>query len=421
MEQEQKDHYQRELASVRAKLSTQTRRPAVVIQNGLEKLPWNRAAALLPDLIAHGVWDSSAWIIDYAHTEWKRVYQEIMRGGYTETLDGRCYSAGFGLIEGLTNAIVADRRIFHIADNNFLDKYNSQLIFEISMIRSGDWTSLGSKRVIEEVPRRLKAEARGAGWSTVRPALSLAIRGWIMRGVVESGLKESPETALEFLTSAVEVLTWVGERYKDVPDKMKGAIFRPTFIRAVKSMRLDIFRLYPLKDLQAGVDEILAELGDVPMQPYVDSVGFYHAFFRYPAGQAHAFRAFCHRANAMLLRQAQGVTQEVCSLFRMAGQEYTEATKYYPLDEECSTLYAYCAFQAHWEAGAPLKYLLLLLDQMDKSIPLMKRIWEFSADASSSRDALFQRALDQRDVWWDSIRNGRISEDSFVQKVVLQE
>lgn len=140
----------------------------------------------------------------------------------------------------------------------------------------------------------------------------------------------------------------------------------------------------------------------------------------------------------MLLRQAQGVTPEVCSLFRMAGQEYTEATKYYPLDEECSTcrshgaaslqcgnschtdivlVYAYCAFQGHWEAGAPLKYLLLLLDQMDKSIPLMKRIWEFSADASSGRDALFQRALDQRDVWWDNIRNGRISEDSFVQKV----
>lgn len=68
-------------------------------------------------------------------------------------------------------------------------------------------------------------------------------RSWIMRGVVESGLKDSPETALEFLTSAVEVLTWVGERYKDVPDNMKGAIFRPTFIRAVKSMRLDIFRL----------------------------------------------------------------------------------------------------------------------------------------------------------------------------------
>ncbi len=45
---------------------------------------------------------------------------------------------------------------------------------------------------------------------------------------------------------------------------------------------------YPLTDLQAGANEILTELGDVPMQPYVDSVGFYHAFFRYPAGQAHA-------------------------------------------------------------------------------------------------------------------------------------
>ena len=38
----------------------------------------------------------------------------------------------------------------------------------------------------------------------------------------------------------MRVLTWVSGRYKDVPDKVKGAIFQSTFIRGVKCMRLDI-------------------------------------------------------------------------------------------------------------------------------------------------------------------------------------
>lgn len=78
--------------------------------------------------------------------------------------------------------------------------------------------------------------------------------------------------------------------------------------------------------------------------------------------------------------------------------------------------FTHCAFQAHWEAGAPLKYLLLLLDQMEQSIPLMKKIWEFSADAQSGRDTILQRALNQRRAWLNDIQNGRLSEDDVVKK-----
>lgn len=79
--------------------------------------------------------------------------------------------------------------------------------------------------------------------------------------------------------------------------------------------------------------------------------------------------------------------------------------------------FIHCAFQAHWEAGAPLKYLLLLLDQMDRSIPLVKKIWEYSADALSvGCDELFQPAMDQRWAWLEDIRKGRLSENDIVQK-----
>ena len=81
-----------------------------------------------------------------------------------------------------------------------------------------------------------------------------------------------------------------------------------------------------------------------------------------------------------------------------------------------------CAFNAHWDAGVPLKYLLVLLDQLHKSIPLMKRIWEFSADASSGRDTALQQAMETRQGWLDDINSGRISQEELegliVQRVV---
>ena len=48
------------------------------------------------------------------------------------------------------------------------------------------------------------------------------------------------ETALEFYNSAMEVLEWGSERWKDVAFEEKGAIFQPTFIRGVKCLRLDV-------------------------------------------------------------------------------------------------------------------------------------------------------------------------------------
>jgi len=60
-----------------------------------------------------------------------------------------------------------------------------------------------------------------------------------MRAFFEDTLKNNVETALEFYTSAIEVLKWGAERWKDVPSEDKGAIFQPTFMRGIKCLRLD--------------------------------------------------------------------------------------------------------------------------------------------------------------------------------------
>lgn len=61
-----------------------------------------------------------------------------------------------------------------------------------------------------------------------------------MRAFIEDGVRGNIETALEFYNSAIEVLEWGSERWKDVPFEEKGAIFQPTFIRGVKCLRLDV-------------------------------------------------------------------------------------------------------------------------------------------------------------------------------------
>ncbi len=62
-----------------------------------------------------------------------------------------------------------------------------------------------------------------------------------MRAFMESTMKGSPETALEWLDSALEVLVWGRERYSGVSSEEKGAIFQHTFIRGVKCLRLNDF------------------------------------------------------------------------------------------------------------------------------------------------------------------------------------
>ena len=63
----------------------------------------------------------------------------------------------------------------------------------------------------------------------------------IMRAFMEDKLKDNIETALEFYTTALELLQWGNELWKDVPYDDKGVIFKPTIVRAVKCLRLDAF------------------------------------------------------------------------------------------------------------------------------------------------------------------------------------
>lgn len=134
-----------------------------------------------------------------------------------------------------------------------------------------------------------------------------------MRGFFECSLKDNVETALDFYTSAVEVLKWGAEFWKDVPYEEKGNVFQPTIVRGAKCLRLDAllgvnfyifsrhsvisrgYKAYKKNpggfsqgELLTSADELLFELVDAPTQPPVPDPAFFLSFIRYPIGQAHA-------------------------------------------------------------------------------------------------------------------------------------
>ncbi|KAI1797526.1 hypothetical protein LXA43DRAFT_1056655 [Ganoderma leucocontextum] len=407
-QKKQRESYTAELAVVQAKaadIEANPKKPKdAVTMSKPEQIPWNRAAALIPGLQATRQWNSSAWVIwkAYLVKEWQDAIENMKMGRLVRNPAGapagaQGYFGRLGVIVGLTNALISDDRVFHISDQNFLDLYNKQILFEMTQTRA--WGDSGARKVMEQIPARLRI----GGWDAVRPAISITVRAWMMRGFMEEKLKNNVETALEFYTSALEVLQWGKELWKDVSFDDKGAVFRETFIRGVKCMRLDAFiaayykhpgedSKFPLKEILAGGDDLLAELGSAPQEPAqsnAEDIAFCLSFFRYPRGQAHATRGFYYHHMGIIKRKKEGLSEELMVDHMKASQEYLAAASHYPIDDEKHAWYLHVAFNVQFEVGGPVSYLLMILNKLHDAIPRMKPIWEFSADARSGvHDAL---------------------------------
>lgn len=98
------------------------------------------------------------------------------------------------------------------------------------------WTDAGPDVIITEAQERLRQN----GWEDVRPALSTSIRGLIMRAFMENGLRGNPSSAVHFYGQALKVLDWGRSAWRDLPTEDCGVIFQPTFIRGVRSLRIDV-------------------------------------------------------------------------------------------------------------------------------------------------------------------------------------
>jgi hypothetical protein len=123
--------------------------------------------------------------------------------------------------------------------------------------RQKAWVEGGPELIIKEARERLRRE----GWSSVRPALSTTIRsdkcffwvfffwyscsiltltsGYIMHGFMEGNTHGNHTIEVEMLTRSIEILEWGQQEWSSVSKDDRGAIFEDTFIRGIRTMRLE--------------------------------------------------------------------------------------------------------------------------------------------------------------------------------------
>ncbi|KAI0651477.1 hypothetical protein C8Q79DRAFT_37630 [Trametes meyenii] len=424
-EQKQKEQYTSELRAATARLQdtkSRTLRPTQLAPVGEEDQPWTRAYVIVKGLMPSNTWNSSAWVIACAHLDWRTGVEMMNQLKKSPASVGVNYFGRRGAIERMSNGLLADPRVFSITQSDFFDKYNEQVMFESKSV--GAWPHGSSRTVIEEAPQRLAI----GSWNAVRPALSLTIRGWVLRAFAHNLILNSVEAALDLYSAALEVLHWGNEVWKDASFEDKGAIFQDTFIRGIKCLRLNAFMeaylahrgptsKYPLSEILAGAEDLINELASEPEAPSdVQESGFYLSFVRYPLAQAHSLRGFYHQHTARNARHAGRPASEVAEHWRLATHSYILSAELYPVDDEKHPVTLHWAVQCFLEAGASAQELIALLNRMHDVIPAIKHIWEFSADSVAGRNVVLKEDILFRDSILKGLAEGKLAPDSVVPR-----
>jgi hypothetical protein len=76
--------------------------------------------------------------------------------------------------------------------------------------------------------------------------------------------------------------------------------------------------------------------------------------------------------------------------------------------------FLHCAFHAQFDGGSTPKLLLGVLDRLGESVPMMKNIWEFTAQAGMGRDEAFDEDMKKREKLWHALDAKQIELDSLV-------
>ncbi|EJU05450.1 hypothetical protein DACRYDRAFT_103935 [Dacryopinax primogenitus] len=359
------------------------------------KMPWERATRFIEEVIAQGGEDgqfSSAWQILGAYESWEEAMERMNEIKKMETNGQVALTGRVGAIEQFSNAIIYDSRVFHIEDSQFMVKYNDQVKYE-AFVRKA-WTEGGPELILREAQERLSK----SGWDSVRPALSVTGRAYVLRAFLTAGLMEDSAAAVSFYNDAIGILEGGKALWSNVTDEMRGAIFAPTFIRGIKGLRLESymtaykqgtkgFTVKKLKDLAVELEEDIR--GNPPRADQMFGPGFILAFYNAPLAQALAMRALYERELAEKGEEPKEVKQHLAR----AGELYAEAASHLAPDDEVYAWFLNLALGVLWQGGAALRVTLPLMEKVKSSVPKMKRIWEHSQLALGGRDQVLQKTL----------------------------
>ena len=76
--------------------------------------------------------------------------------------------------------------------------------------------------------------------------------------------------------------------------------------------------------------------------------------------------------------------------------------------------FLHCAYHAQYDGGSSVQFLLLILDRLERSTPMMKTIWGVTPQAAMGRDKALEADLEAREKFRRALDAGEIEMDSLV-------
>lgn len=414
-EQRQKDQYGASLNAAQMRGKVQEDPHLALFQASDGKLPWQIATEMLPELRKAGPakFSSSAWVISSAYEDFKKgvdFMNEMKSIPHAQAPGGVAYNGNPMGLAYLTNGVMRDERAFHIDQPDWITKYNQQVTFEATVRQA--WHSDGVEIIKEKAQKRLKER----GWNDVRPALSVTVRAWIMRSMLESHMRNQPEVGIQFLKRAVDLLEWGQNIWKNVTRTDRGMIFQDTFLRSVRSMHLKMFMdayvtdpgpnsKFPLEHLKEEAEDLLKEIEIAAKNPSKEEAdpGFVSSYCIYPAATAYSMIGFYHAQTA---RHSDEVL--ACLSFANAAKAYVQAGKTYPEDDEYHSLYLSCAMDCMRNAGVSIRDFNSVAVDLRAAVPKMMKIWAVSALQQGGRDDKIKANLRSADDAMKLVAEGKL-------------
>ncbi|KAG2022691.1 hypothetical protein CC2G_000419 [Coprinopsis cinerea AmutBmut pab1-1] len=289
-------------------------------------------------------------------------------------------------MEGLTNAIVGDERVFHITDTSFFRRAKHQITLE-SVERKGWYDVAHNETVKEEILKRLDKE----GWDTVRPAIAATVRAWIFTAYIRSDPATNQRLlADDFYGRALDLCDWGRQQWPDVPRGDRGAIFELSFIRGIKRLKLENMftefsanwgkrSSFSQQNVTRCAESLIEDVVKDPASQEIitDISGHYELHWLRPKGSALSILGWINAEFGRAMGPAQ--RDRRIRTLRRAGQYYLETAEIHPVDDE---QYLYClrvALECLPEAGAPLKEILPLCKRFREVVPGVLQIWEMGS------------------------------------------
>ncbi|KAJ7472851.1 hypothetical protein FB451DRAFT_1367684 [Mycena latifolia] len=359
------------------------------------RMPWDLAAVMIPRLrVARPVNAdhiySSAWVIHGAYEEFTNgvnKMKQLQNDPVTGHIRGIPFLAAQAIVD-LANGILRDARVVHCTGDAFIARYNkqrpfsfvlSQVVYEVKLCRA--WTDTLPEVVVREAFARQRAE----GWEAARWGVSLTIRPWLMRAIMDAGLLQRHETAAELLKRTLDVLRTLQENWVQVPKAERGVVFEPSFLFGIQRLYIDSlmqsYALNPapelLEELDKESDLLIREVDETLRQPRSQNwtdPGFFGSFYLYPRGLAYAMKAFTYTKKAALS------PNDARDLHRQAALAYITAADAFPQDDEQHPLFLKNALENMFQAHSfSLRETLGIMERIRLSAPQARAIWENSA------------------------------------------